>query len=94
MPAAVRLGDECTGHGCFGPRVNDEASTDVFHNGLGAHRQGDHWVSHCCVVCHDSVMAEGSSTVFINGRPAARIGDLLECGSAAAVGSPNIFIGG
>lgn len=94
MPAATRLGDMCTGHGCFGPRPNDQASENVFFNGLGAHRVGDHWVTHCCFLCHDSTMAEGSSTVFINGRASARIGDLVACGSASAEGSPNIFIGG
>lgn len=95
MPAAVRLGDQCTGHGCFGPRVNDSASGDVFINGKGAHRVGDHWVTHCCgPTCHDSTMAAGSATVFVNGKPAARVGDMLACGSAAAEGSSNVFFGG
>lgn len=94
MPAAVRLGDICTGHGCFGPRVNDSASENVFINGKGAHRVEDHWVVHCCgPICHDSVMAEGSSTVFINGKAAARIGDPIACGSLAAQGSDNVFFG-
>lgn len=94
MPAATRLGDECSGHGCFPPRVNDEGSSDVFINGIPAHRVGDHWVTHCCgPACHDSVCATGSSTVFVNGKPAARIGDLVACGSAIAQGSPNVFFG-
>lgn len=92
--AAIRLGDECTGHDGYPPRVNDEASTDVFINGKGAHRKGDHWLEHCVgPVCHDSVLKEGSSKVFINGKAAGRLGDLLECGSAAAQGSPDVFIG-
>jgi uncharacterized Zn-binding protein involved in type VI secretion len=95
MPAVTRLGDVCTGHGCFGPRPNDEASEDVFINGIGAHRVGDHWVTHCCgPACHDSVMETGSSSVFINGRAAARIGDMVACGSASAQGSPSVFFGG
>lgn len=95
MPAVTRLGDLCTGHGCFGQRPNDEASPNVFVNGIGVHRVGDHWVSHCCgPVCHDSNMATGSSTVFINGKAAARIGDMVACGSASAQGSPNTFFGG
>lgn len=94
MPAAVRLGDECTGHGCFGPRVNDEASEDVFINGIGAHREGDHWTTHCCgPICHDGVADTGSTTVFINGKPAMRIGDAISCGSICAQGSPSVFIG-
>jgi uncharacterized Zn-binding protein involved in type VI secretion len=95
MPAATRLGDVCTGHDCYGPRVNDQASENVFINGIGAHRVGDHWVTHCCgPACHDSVMETGSSTVFINGLAAARIGDMVACGSASAQGSPSVFFGG
>lgn len=95
MPAATRLGDECTGHGCHPPRPNDQASPDVFVNGIPAHRQGDHWVEHNCGTdTHDSVLAQGSSTVFINGKPAARIGDPIACGSAISQGSSNVFIGG
>jgi uncharacterized Zn-binding protein involved in type VI secretion len=95
MAAATRLGDVCTGHGCYGPRVNDQASENVFINGIGAHRVGDHWVTHCCgPACHDSVMETGSSTVFINGLAAARIGDMVACGSASAQGSPSVFFGG
>lgn len=93
--AATRLGDVCTGHDCWGPRVNVEASTDVFINGLGAHRVGDQWETHCCgPACHDSVTAAGSTKVFINGKPAARLGDAIECGSVIAQGSPDVFIGG
>lgn len=94
MPAATRIGDQCSGHGCFPPRVNDQGSSNVFLNGIGAHRVGDHWVTHCCGdSCHDSVAAVGSSTVFINGVAATRIGDLVACGSAIAQGSPSVFFG-
>ena len=94
MPAATRLGDICTGHDGFPPRENDEASENVFINGKGAHRVGDHWITHClAIVCHDSVLEEGSATVFINGKAAGRIGDPIECGSLIAEGSDNVFIG-
>ncbi|MFK3908533.1 RHS repeat-associated core domain-containing protein [Pseudomonas monteilii] len=39
-------------------------------------------------------VAEGSTNVFINGKPAARKGDKLTCGSRIASGSNNVFIGG
>lgn len=96
MPATVRLGDQCTGHGCFPPRVNDSASSDVFVNGIGVHRVGDHWVTHCCPGsgCHDSTQASGSGTVFANGLPVARIGDSIACGSSNQTGSGNHFTGG
>ncbi|KPX21029.1 Rhs protein, partial [Pseudomonas syringae pv. delphinii] len=38
--------------------------------------------------------AEGSSNVFINGKPAARKGDKLTCGAKIGTGSNNVFIGG
>ncbi|AUX91846.1 PAAR domain-containing protein [Mixta gaviniae] len=39
-------------------------------------------------------VAEGSARVYINGFPAARIGDLLICSAAISGGSPNVRIGG
>lgn len=92
MPAVVRHKDTCTGHGCFPPRANVEASGDVFVNGRGAHRVGDAWETHCCgPSCHDSTQASGSPTVFVNGKPLARVGDSIACGSTNAVGSDNVF---
>lgn len=94
MPAITRLGDECTGHDCFPPRVNDTGSPNVFINGIAAHRVGDHWVEHTCDDnTHDGIAVQGSSTVFINGVPAMRVGDMISCGSAVAQGSPNVFVG-
>ena len=95
MPAVSYLGAICTGHACFPPRVNDEASPNVFVNGIAVHREGDHWITHCCGdSCHDSALASGSSTVFVNGLQMARIGDPVACGSAIAQGSDNVFCGG
>ena len=95
MKAATRLGDICTGHGGYPPRNNIEGSSNVFINGIAAHRVGDAWPEHCDGDdCHPSVTASGSSTVFINGKPAARLGDSIACGSVIAQGSPDVFIGG
>jgi len=65
-------------------------------NGLGAGRVGDHYASHGCVVHpgHQDVIASGSGTVNINGRPAARVGDSVSIGGAVQDGSGNVFIGG
>ncbi|WP_294948248.1 PAAR domain-containing protein [Sulfurivirga sp.] len=95
MPAVARLGDSCTGHGCYPPRENTGASSDVFINGRGAHRAGDGWASHCCgPPCHGGSLAAGSSSVFVNGRALGRVGDPVDCGSAVATGSPDVFAGG
>lgn len=50
-------------------------------------------------VCSDhngspQVVAQGSSTVFINRQPASRKEDKLKCGALINDGSPNVFIGG
>lgn len=50
-------------------------------------------------VCSDhngppQVVAQGSSTVFINRQPASRKEDMLMCGALINDGSPNVFIGG
>lgn len=96
MPAITRLSDSCSGHGCWPSRVNDVASSDVFVEGLGIHRQTDHWVLHCCPNqgCHDSVLSSGSSTVYINGLQCGRIGDPIECGSIVMTGASTVFAGG
>jgi len=71
------------------------ASPNVYINGIQAHKLKDPWNVHCCPTdgCHPGEVASGSATVFINGRPAARIGDSISCGSLIAMGSPNVSIG-
>lgn len=94
MPGVVRLGDICTGHGCWPPRPNVSASGDVFTNNIGTHRVGDGWAPHCCCpipAVHASSQASGSPNVFVNNRAVARIGDSIACGSSNATGSGNVF---
>lgn len=93
MPAAVRIGDLCTGHGPYGPRPAISGSENVFINSISAHRVGDLWTEHCHHGCHGSVQATGAPTVRVNGIPLARVGDQIACGSINAQGSPNVFAG-
>lgn len=91
---AHRLGDYCTGHGCYPSRPNIEASPNVFVNNIPSHRKTDGWASHCCGAdCHGAVLAEGSPTVFVNNLEMARIGDPVSCGSFCMTGSNNVFVG-
>lgn len=97
MPAVSRLGDNCTGHGCWPSRPSTGASPTVFVNGIAAHRQGDAWAAHTCPTIpqtHASVLAAGSATVFANGKQLARIGDPVACGGSVAQGSSSVFAGG
>lgn len=91
MPAVARLGDVCTGHGCWPSRPNASASPNVFVNGKGIHRKSDAWQSHTCDDTHSSVLASGSPTVFVNGLDCGRIGDPVACGSSVQTGSYNVY---
>lgn len=91
MPAVTRLGDICTGHGCWPPRPSISASPNVFANFIPVHRQGDKWAVHCCKSCHGGVLAQGSPNVFVNNKQLGRIADPVSCGSQVASGSPNVF---
>lgn len=95
MPAVTRLGDLGTGHGAWPPRASTGGSSNVFVNGIPVHRKGDSWAVHCDSTpsCHAGALADGSSTVFVNGLPVGRVGDPVDCGSAVAAGSPNVFAG-
>ena len=97
MPGVARLGDICTGHGCWPPRPSTGGSPDVFADGIAVHRQGDAWAAHTCPAIpetHASVLASGSATVFANSLQFGRIGDPVACGSAVAQGSSTVFAGG
>lgn len=94
MPAAVRLGDRCTGHACFPPRVNISGSSNVYVDGKPVHRVGDRWPPHVCGnSVHDGVQQSGSPTVYANGKAIARLGDRISCGSYNAQGSPTCSFG-
>lgn len=89
MPPAARLGDP-TAHGT--PLGPGPGSPDVFIDGMPAFRVGDFhacplmvgWVPHV-----GGTVSMGSTTVMINGVPAARRGDTI-----TESGSPNTIAGG
>jgi hypothetical protein len=96
MPAATRIGDADVTH-CSTPH-RAEGSPDVFVNGIPWSRQGDNNDSHLLpgAPCpsHAAPIASGSSTVFVNGKGAGRIGDAISGCTSVAEGSPNVFAGG
>lgn len=94
MGSVARFGDVCTGHEGFPPRHAISASDDVRINSIGVVRLSDSWELHSDGDSqHDSTLASGSSTVFVNGLPIGRVGDNIECGSMVATGSDNVFAG-
>lgn len=99
MPPSTRLGDLGSGHACHFPATPaTAASPDVNIDGIPALRQGDAYGPHACPGCkqppHPRSLSGGSASVFINGKPAGRVGDAISCGGAAAEGSSTVFIGG
>ena len=96
MPAATRIGDADVTH-CSG-MTRAEGSGDVFVNSIPWSRQGDNNTTHLLpgVPCpaHAAPIAVGSSTVFVNGKGAGRVGDAISGCTSVAAGSSNVFAGG
>ena len=80
-----------------GSTTTSGASTDVFVNGTGVHRQGDfntlHSYGPLCVLEHSTSIIVGSTTVFVNNLGVAREGDLYTFGEIVNSGSDNVFAG-
>ena len=98
MPLAARVGD-LTGHGT--PLAPGPGCPTVFIGGMPAWRALSD--THACplvtvLVPHvGGVVLLGSTTVFINGLPAARQGDaIVEAAppNTIAIGCPTVLIGG
>jgi RHS repeat-associated protein len=74
-------------------------SSNVFINSRNAMRAGVDMAAVCNGTLFNHfpipvpLIAEGSSTVFINGQPAARLTDKLTCGAHIKTSSNNVFIG-
>ncbi|NHZ94487.1 PAAR domain-containing protein [Massilia sp. CCM 8734] len=104
MPRAARLGDSIghtpPGDGPIGGigdvtgKIVGPCSSNVFTNGIMAARA---YVDVAVCSLHPQAplpIATGSSTVFINGLPAARVSDQIVCRAYITNGSGNVYIGG
>lgn len=65
----------------------------VFVNGTNISVIGDPVAGHGLPPHDAPVMVTGSSTVFANGIPVCRLGDVASCGDAVSPCSGNVFIG-
>ena len=102
MPAAARAQNVdtiSTGHPCDGTaQISGTSQSSVYVNGIIASVTGDAIAPHTILVgdeCvpHIAFVSGGSSTVFFEVIPAARVGDSADAGQIIT-GSPNVFIGG
>ena len=96
MPAATRIGDADVSH-CSG-MTRAEGSPNVYVNTIKWSRLGDNNTVHLLpgtpCPAHAAPIATGSTTVFVNGKGAGRIGDGISGCTSVAAGSSNVFAGG
>lgn len=85
-PAARFLDSTSTGGTTIGP-----PSTDVFIGKLPGMTVGASTTSPLSP--YSGVINLGSSSVFINGKPALRMGDVSSDGSSVIKGEPTVLIG-
>lgn len=96
MPAVTRKNDADVTH-CSGmTRLGH--SPNVFVNDIELSRQGDLNTTHLVPTAapcpsHAQPIAVGSTTVFVNGQGAGRIGDAITGCTSVAEGSINVFAG-
>ena len=95
MPAATRIGDADVTH-CSG-MTRAEGSPNVFVNSIKWSCQGDNNTPHLLpgTPCppHAAPITTGSTTVFVNGDGAGRIGDAITSCTSVAAGSSDVFAG-
>lgn len=105
MPPQGRIGDNALvpadAHGCpacphpaVGPGI--AGSPNVLTNGLPSLRVGDPGIHAACCGPNKWAAKTGSRTVFINGRAAHRLSDMVRhCGGLGQLveGSPNVIVG-
>lgn len=94
MVKAVRVGDKGTDHDGFPPTPVTAGSPNVKIDGIPAARVGDPLMPHSKPKHppHGRSIASGSSTVFINGKPAAITGGSVSCGGVT-IGGGTVNIG-
>ncbi|MEX0731103.1 MAG: PAAR domain-containing protein [Aquisalimonadaceae bacterium] len=93
--AAARFGDIGSQHKGYVPTPVMMGSTNVVCNGLMAARDRDPLVPHIRPKSppHPRAVKGSASTVKVNGKKWARLGDAVNCGGKIVTGSPDVFIG-
>jgi len=94
MAKAVVVGDIGTDHDGFPPTKVTSGSLDVKFDFMSAARVGDQLEPHSKPKHppHGRTISSGSSTVMVNGKPAAITGGSISCGGVT-IGSSSVNIG-
>ena len=93
-----------TGHGCDAVTTVLGGSPNVKIGNVGVLTKGDPLAVHTinnappgippCINHPGQVVNTGSATVFVNGKPIARVGDSVDIGGSITAGIPNVVAGG
>ncbi|CDH00524.1 PAAR domain-containing protein [Xenorhabdus bovienii] len=89
MGNAVKIGDIGTEHGDCPATPVITGANSVKVDGAYLARQGGALQLHSS---HSRAIASGSNSVFIEGKPAARTGDTVDCGGVV-IGGGSVNIG-
>ena len=102
-PVAVTGAACTTGHGCDIVTTVLGGSANVKIGNVGVLTQGDPLAPHTinqpnpllpCINHPGQIVNTGSTTVIVNGKGIARVGDLVDIGGTITVGIPNVVAGG
>jgi uncharacterized Zn-binding protein involved in type VI secretion len=90
-----QIGSMASGHGSWPPSPITSGSSNVIIEGVPGTFKGASVAVHVnpSPSAHPRSIGKGSSTVNINGKPAARIGDKINCGGAILQGASTVFSG-
>jgi uncharacterized Zn-binding protein involved in type VI secretion len=69
------------------PAAGRKGDTGSDHDGFAPHSNPKH-------PPHGRSLSGSSGTVFINGKPAGRVGNAIDCGGSVSSGSEDVSIGG
>ena len=98
MGAAARVGDATAPHEEWSNGVLSEGSSDVIADGMALSGVGNAGTPHFHIPAkkppHETKVSGGSSSVLVNGKAAARVGDPMACGATISSGSSTVIIGG
>ena len=98
MAAAARVGDSTTPHEDWSGGTISEGSANVVVEGAALSGVGDAGTPHSHLPSllppHPTLVSGGSGTVLVNGKPVARVGDPMVCGSVISSGSGTVIVGG
>ena len=103
-PVAIKGAACTTGHGCDAVTTVLGGSANVKIGNVGVLTQGDPLAPHTinqpppllppCTNHPGQIVNTGSTTVFVNGKPIARVGDSVDIAGTITVGITNVVAGG